>query len=469
MSTYTTLDSIYRNLHRIPADKPLSTDAAAQLKMMADGIDAGKAGQVGTGWNFNGALAWILDSVNATSAVAAATYGFMTNTSITGGGLDYLVSAYGSNPNNLNSDYFKGFSLENRYINFAVSIAKEPGSQAKFLTDFAPLSLAETLKKAYGQIFGTSKTDAEFSAMLTPERAAYFASYGGDGADGVGTKAALIGWLLAEAVKADTGPYAQATKNLLLDIAGDGDAPSSTRFLENWGPGGDYAPGGAADPGLPGGKVTIQNDWNVDVSNPTNASNVHAVATDGDDVIISTTGLALGVTVATGGGNDTISISGGLTRGDIDSGAGNDVITVSGADGQINTGTGNDWVQVTSFGPLHNHGIVPDIIPTAIITDFEQGKDGLGFAAGLGAGAKLDIQTAYLWRAGATLEDALKVVAGQTAAGKNSVFEWNGHTYVFHQNDKAELDMEDGLVMLAGVTGLTVANGPQMAGDIHFG
>ncbi|MDG2523147.1 hypothetical protein P7B02_16575 [Caulobacter segnis] len=469
MSTYSTLDSIYRNLHRIPADKPLSTDAAAQLKMMADGIDASNAGQVGTGWNFKGAMAWILDSVNATSAVAIATYGFLTDTSLTGGGLDYLVSAHGSNPNNLNSAYYKGFSLENRYINFAVNIAKEPGSQAKFLTDYAPLTLAETLKKAYGQIFGASKTDAEFSAMLTPERAAYFASYGGDGANGVGTKAALIGWLLAEAVKADAGPYALAVKNMLLDIADDGSTHASNRFLASWGPGGDYAQGGASAPGLPGEKVVIQSNWNVDVTKPSPTSNVHAVATEGDDVIVSTTGLELGASIHTRGGNDTITISGGLTRGDIDSGSGNDVIVVSGADGQITTGTGHDWVQITGFGPLHNHGIVPDIIPTAIITDFEQGKDYVGFNAELGAGAKLDIQTAYLWRAGATLQDALTVVAGMTAAGKNSVFEWNGNTYVFHQNGKAELELEDGLVMLAGVTGLSVANGPQMAGDIHFG
>ncbi|MET0336702.1 MAG: hypothetical protein ABW063_02975, partial [Caulobacter sp.] len=437
MSTQSTLESIYRNLHRIPTDKPLSMDAAAQLKMMADGIDAGKAGMVGTGWNFNGALSWILDSVNATSAVAVATYGFMTDTSVIGGGLDYLVSAHGSNPNNLNSDYYKGFSLENRYINFAVSIAKEPGSQGKFLSDFAPLTLAETLNKAYGQIFGATKTDAEFSAMLTPDRAAYFASYGGDGANGVGTKAALVGWLLAEAVKSDTGPYAQATRNLLIDIAGDGSTHHSTRFLESWGPGGDYAPGGASDPGLPGGRVTIENNWNVDVNKPDGSSNVRALATDGDDVIISTTGLALGASISSGGGNDTITIIGGLTRGSIDAGSGNDVITVSGADGQITTGAGQDWVQVTSFGPLHNHGIVPDIIPTAIITDFEQGKDHVGFNADLGSGAKLDIQTTYLWRAGATLQDALTVVAGLTGAGKNSVFEWNGNTYVFHQNDKA--------------------------------
>ncbi|WP_369060450.1 hypothetical protein ABOZ73_02525 [Caulobacter sp. 73W] len=469
MSTQSTLESIYRNLHRIPTDKPLSSDASAQLKMMADGIDAGKAGLVGTGWNFNGALAWILDSVNATSAVAIAAYGFMTDTSVTGGGLNYLVSAYGSNPNSLNSDYYKGFSLENRYINFAVSIATEPSAMTKFRSDFAPLTLAEALKKAYGEIFGTTKTDAEFSAMLTPERAAYFASYGGDGLNGLGTKAALVGWLLAEAVKSDVGPYAQATRNLLLDIAGDGDAPSSARFMANWGPGGDYAPGGAADPGLPGGRVVIENDWKVAVNKPDASSNVRALATDGDDIIISKTGLALGASISTGAGHDIITISGGLTRGDIDAGSGNDIITVSGADGQITTGTGQDWVQVTSFGPLHNHGIVPDIIPTAIITDFEAGKDHVGFDAKLGSGAKLDIQTAHLWRAGATLQDALTVVAGQTAAGKNSVFEWNGNTYVFHQNDKAELDMEDGLVMLAGVTGLTVANGPQMAGDIHFG
>jgi serralysin len=49
-------------------------------------------------------------------------------------------------------------------------------------------------------------------------RAQYFAIYGGDGPDGLGTKAAMVGWLLAEAVKADVGTYALSNDAFLSDV-----------------------------------------------------------------------------------------------------------------------------------------------------------------------------------------------------------------------------------------------------------
>ena len=55
---------------------------------------------------------------------------------------------------------------------------------------------------------------------VTGTRADYFAYYGQDGAAGIGTKAAMVGWLLVEAVKADLGPYARANDHFLADLAG---------------------------------------------------------------------------------------------------------------------------------------------------------------------------------------------------------------------------------------------------------
>ena len=151
--------------------------------------------------------------------VATLAYQFFTGKIPGLGGIDYLVSPTGPNPNNLNSAYYQSFNLENRYINFAVNLGRDGEGKAAFLAAYGGLSPAAATKKAYGVIFGTEPTDAKVTALLAGGRDLYFASYGGDGVGGQGTKAAMIGWLLAEAVKADLGMYARANDAFLTDLA----------------------------------------------------------------------------------------------------------------------------------------------------------------------------------------------------------------------------------------------------------
>ena len=66
-----------------------------------------------------------------------------------------------------------------------------------------------------------------------------------------------------------------------------------------------------------------------------------------------------------------------------------------------------------------------------------------------------------------TLEQALINASSQVSANGTGVFEWNGDTYVFHQNGVAGIDAGDGLIKLAGVTGLVVG-GVTQAVDILF-
>jgi hypothetical protein len=466
MNTLDTLTVIYRNLQRLSPSTPIPADHQAQLTVMAQGIDAMKAGNLGTGWSYPGAYAWIADSVRSTTSVAALSYGFMTGSSVTGNGLNYLISPTGGNPNNLNSDYYAKFSMENRYINFTVAIAKEPAANMKFVSDFAPLSLSESFKLAYGQIIGQTKTDAELQAILTPERAAYFQAFGGDGANGLGTKAAMVGWLLAEAVKAHTGPWVTALDGFLRDLALDGDAHQTDRFLQTWGRGGDYAEGGPADPGLPGQTTIIQHDWNVGVNKPIDSSDIHPVATDGNDIISSANGYDAGKTLGSGAGNDAIAIDGGAMRGMIDAGSGNDVIVVSQLDGEVRTGTGHDAVVINGLGGIDLSGA--EIVPTAVIADFQKGFDSVEFGADLGPGDATFIATLTFLAPVNSLKEMVQIVSGAIQPGKNGVFEWNGSTYVFHQTGAAALEAGDGLVKLVGVTGLSVANGAEN-GDLHFG
>jgi hypothetical protein len=169
--------------------------------------------------------AQIVLHAQSTTSVATTTYQFFTGAVPSSGGMDYLVSPTGPNPNNLNSAYYQLFNIENRYINIAVNLGKLGAGQAAFSATYGSLSLFDATKLAYGTIFGIAPSDTKAHALLDPTvgpgetRGDYFAYYGGDGANGIGTKAAMVGWLLAEAVLADVGSYAKSNDAFLTDVA----------------------------------------------------------------------------------------------------------------------------------------------------------------------------------------------------------------------------------------------------------
>jgi serralysin len=177
-----------------------------------------------------GADAQIIQQAQATTSVATLAYQFFTGAAPGAGGMDYLVSPTGPNPNNLNSAYYQSFSTLNRYINFAVNLGSGLGAgSAAFAQAHASETLAQTLTSAYTTIFGTAPSADKVSHLLndlvpdgqggTYARQNYFAAYGGDGLTGVGTKAAMVGWLLAEAVISDLGSYAKSNDAFLTDVA----------------------------------------------------------------------------------------------------------------------------------------------------------------------------------------------------------------------------------------------------------
>ena len=173
-------------------------------------------------------IAELVKRADATTSVATLSYQFFTGKIPSAAGIDYLVSPFGPNPNNLNSQYYQTFSLENRYINFAVNLGKVGEGRTAFEAEYGGLTLSQATKKAYGEIFGLTPTDAKVAALLDPTfviaghamtRAQYFEAYGADGPNGIGTKAAMVGWLLAEAEKADVGQYALSNAAFLTDLA----------------------------------------------------------------------------------------------------------------------------------------------------------------------------------------------------------------------------------------------------------
>lgn len=193
-------------------EQPFAAPIAIQMQNIASGMAGGALSN-------DQAVGEVIKLAGATTSVATLAYQFFTGKIPGGPGYDYLVSPTGPNANNLNSAYYQSFNLENRYINFAVNLGKVGEGSAKFSAEYGGLTLAEATKKAYGQIFGATPTDAKVDALLAGGRDIYFESYGKDGLGGLGTKAAMVGWLLAEAVKADIGIYAKANDAFLTDLA----------------------------------------------------------------------------------------------------------------------------------------------------------------------------------------------------------------------------------------------------------
>jgi hypothetical protein len=170
------------------------------------------------------AIGEIVAKADQTTAVAAMSYQFFLGFVPSKGGFDYLVSPQGPNPNNINSAYYQFFNIENRYINFAVNLGKNGEGAAPFLAEYGGKTLFQATKDAYMEVFGGTVTDGKINTILDSSvggmtRAQYFATYGGDGVTGIGTKAAMVGWLLTEAAKADIGQYARSSNAFLTDLA----------------------------------------------------------------------------------------------------------------------------------------------------------------------------------------------------------------------------------------------------------
>ncbi len=216
------------------SDKTVSLTQIAVDTLLRGGIGAKTAdleASIAAGaQTLDGAISQIIRAAGATTSVASLAYEFFTGKIPGSAGIDYLVSPTGPNANNLNSAYYQSFNLENRYINFAVNLGKLGEGKEAFLAKYGALNFVDATREAYKTIFGAAPTDAKIHAMIDT-RVDYFATYGGDGVNGIGTKAAMVGWLLAEAQKADLGVMVRSNDAWLTDLA-DGSAPFAIDILD---------------------------------------------------------------------------------------------------------------------------------------------------------------------------------------------------------------------------------------------
>jgi hypothetical protein len=168
-------------------------------------------------------------NVQMTTSVAVTAYQFFTGKIPSLAGLDFLVNPT-VNTNSLNSPYYTAFNAENRYINFAANLGLNGEGAAKFAADYGPLSVNEAIRKAYIEIVG-SANDSGIAAIQasTP----YFAQVASERIGGnldLATKAAAIGYILNEVVKADAGVYGRALENFYLDLS-DGTAQTGVSLV----------------------------------------------------------------------------------------------------------------------------------------------------------------------------------------------------------------------------------------------
>ncbi len=185
----------------------------------------------------------VVDTADAETAVAAQAYQFFTGATPTQAGLAFLVAS-ATNPTDLNDAYYAKFSLENRYINFAANLGIAGQGAAAFQADFGGLSFLAAVQLAYGRIIGLNYAagagiNATAAEADIAGRLSYFQQVAREGSPGanqdLATKAAMVGYILGEGIKADVGAYAAASNAFLTDLL-DGTAQFNVNLV------GTYAP-----------------------------------------------------------------------------------------------------------------------------------------------------------------------------------------------------------------------------------
>ena len=194
----------------------------------------------------------IVNTGDVDTSVALQAYQFFTGATPSQAGLAFLTNS-STNPNDINDPYYAKFNIENRYINFAANLGIAGAGAAAFQATYGGLSFGDAVALAYGKIIGYNYAqaiglNATAAVADITARIAYFQAVAHDGLaqanQDLATKAAVIGYIMAEGIKADVGAYATASNAFTTDFL-DGTAQFNVDLV------GVYAP--IAPTGAPGG------------------------------------------------------------------------------------------------------------------------------------------------------------------------------------------------------------------------
>jgi len=176
------------------------------------------------------------------TAVAVTNYAFFTGTTPSQQGLAYLVSS-NLNANDLNDPYYARFDLQNRSINFAENLAINGEGATRFSTTYGALTFSQAVDTAYAEIVGNAAATAagvNVTAALADIKARlpYFQQVARENLPAanqdLATKAAAVGYIIAEALRSDIGVYSNASNNFLLDLT-DGGAAFGVNLVGTYG------------------------------------------------------------------------------------------------------------------------------------------------------------------------------------------------------------------------------------------
>ncbi|WP_269714001.1 Ig-like domain-containing protein [Caulobacter sp. NIBR2454] len=193
---------------------PLYATAQAAAKLQAD-LAAGRI-------TVEQAQSGLVDLAMPTTGVAHDVYKFFTGAPPTEAGMTWLIDSP-TNANDLTDAYYAAFSVENRYINFAVNLGKVGEGRAGFEAAYGSLSFSESVSKAYDAVIGfDDATEAGFDVQgalrYIESQKAYFDALGGDA---IGAKAAMVGYVVSLGGSFHVGEYYEALKEHVIETITD--------------------------------------------------------------------------------------------------------------------------------------------------------------------------------------------------------------------------------------------------------
>ncbi len=198
------------------------------------------------------AVEGVIHTADADTSVATQAYAFFTGLTPSAAGMAFLTFSP-SNPNDLNDPYYAQFNLENRYINFAANLGVAGAGAAAFAAAYGSLTFGQAVAQAYDAVLGDANATAagvDVTAAIAAVTAdqSYFQFYGQMTSNtDLGTKAAMVGYLIAEGTKADIGAFAVAN-TAFLDHMITGDAQYNVDLVGTYAPSMAMGSGTAAPP-----------------------------------------------------------------------------------------------------------------------------------------------------------------------------------------------------------------------------
>jgi hypothetical protein len=344
----------------------------------------------------------------STTDVALSAYEYLTGSVPSAAGLTYLLDHVGTG---LTTSAYAGLNQETRYENLMIDLAMAPSSSASagFAATYGGLTFNQAVQVAYEKIVGLANVGATRDAAAIADitsRQAYFTAVAAESPtlnQPLTAIAAMIGYVLHEAVKADVGTYAVAMDNFNFNLATGGTVNYGSDITTSYPSTSPYA-------GPPAGQQLAL------------TTAVDSLAGGGGNDVISGTYSDGGV-----GGGNTFNIGDRVTGG-----GGSDTLTISpnltvGAGSPATTLPDTLWTSISGIGNLSvstNAGALNLTAGPAFNAAF---ANGLVLTLNTGAGAI----TLDLGGSGATaFSGTALIVANTSGGGAQSITAGSGATGV---------------------------------------